>query len=102
MRPRQQTARHRWPTLINTPQHSEGAWESCLARNGRHGQGKIPVERRRRAATRAKASGCAEERLQSMVRTSAKETLASVHRHHDRGHARPADPIGPTQAEHPA
>src|ERR1019366_9800119 len=55
--------------------------EECRLR-----QGKIPVERRRRAATRAKGSGCAEERLQSMVRASAKETLASVHRHHDRGH----------------
>jgi len=91
MRPRQQTARHRWPALINTPTRSEGAWESCLARNAGKRQGKIPVERRRRAATTAKGSGCAEERLQSMVRAFAKETLASVHRRHDRGHARPED-----------
>jgi hypothetical protein len=70
--------------------------EECRLR-----QGKIPVERRRSNATRAKGSGCAEERLQSMVRASAKETLASVHRYHDRGHARPADPGGPMKAEHP-
>jgi hypothetical protein len=41
MRPRQQTARHRWPALINTPQRSEGAWESCLARNAACGRGRF-------------------------------------------------------------
>ena len=41
MRPRQQTARHRRPALINTPQRSEGAWESCLARNAACGRGRF-------------------------------------------------------------
>jgi len=41
MRPRQQTARHRWPALINTPRRSEGAWESCLARNAACGRGRF-------------------------------------------------------------
>jgi hypothetical protein len=41
MRPRQQTARHRWPALINIPQRSEGAWESCLARNAVCGRGRF-------------------------------------------------------------
>ena len=41
MRPRQQTARHRWPALINTPQRSEEAWESCLARNDPQGRGRF-------------------------------------------------------------
>ena len=41
MRPRQQTARHRRPALINTSQRSEGAWESCLARNAACGRGRF-------------------------------------------------------------
>ena len=41
MRPRQQTARHRRLALINTPQRSEGAWESCLARNAACGRGRF-------------------------------------------------------------
>jgi hypothetical protein len=41
MRPRQQTARHPRPALINTSQRSEGAWESCLARNAACGRGRF-------------------------------------------------------------
>lgn len=66
MRPRQRTARRRWLASINTPS-SSGAREFCsaaIARNATERQGKISVERRRRKATRAEASGSRQERLQ--------------------------------------
>src|ERR1019366_7592815 len=51
----------------STPPLPSGAWEFCsaaIARNAGERQGKISVERRRRKATRAKASGSRQERLQ--------------------------------------
>src|ERR1019366_7246704 len=51
----------------STPPLPSGAREFCseaIARNAARRQGKISVERRRRKATRAKASGSRQERLQ--------------------------------------
>ena len=84
MRPRQQTARHRRPALINTSQRSEGAWESCLARNAACGRGRfllngVGATRQGPRCQVALGRGCNRWRG-----PSAKETMASVRRHHER------------------
>ncbi len=84
MRPRQQTARHRRPALINTPQRSEGAWESCLARNAACGRGRfllngVGATRQGPRCQVALGRGCNRWRG-----PSAKETMGPVRRHNER------------------